>query len=80
MDCQSEKGYCVNCAVRTVDQENGLLIGIKLILLIVVLLHSQGHGCVFETATSTSMTKFKSYLIGLSNEVSFISLSFVVPE
>ena len=27
MDCLSEKGYCVNCAVRSVDQENGLLSG-----------------------------------------------------
>ena len=40
-----------------------------------VLLHSQGRGCLFETATPTFMTKFRSYLIGLSNGVLFISLS-----
>ena len=26
MDTLSEKGYCVNCAVRSVDQGNGLLL------------------------------------------------------
>ena len=25
MDTLSEKGYCVNCAVKSVDQGNGLL-------------------------------------------------------
>ena len=28
MDTLSEKGYCVNCAVRSVDQGNGLLTGL----------------------------------------------------
>ena len=54
--------------------------GINSILLRVVLLHSQGCGCLFETATPTFMTKFRSYLIGLSNGVSFVSSSCVVSE
>ena len=28
MDCLSEKGYYVNCAVRFVDQPHGLLPGV----------------------------------------------------
>ena len=54
--------------------------GMISILLRVVLLHSQGRGCLFETAMPTFMTKFRSYFMGLSNGVSFVSLSYVVPE
>ena len=43
-----------------------------------VLFHSRVHGGLYETATPTFMTKFRSSLIGLSNEVSVISISYLV--
>ena len=47
-------------------------------LLKVVLFHSRGRGSLFEITTPLFMTKSRSSLIGLSNEVSFISESHVV--
>ena len=51
--------------------------GINSILLRLVLLHSQGHGCLFETATPLFMTNSRSLLIGLSNGISFVSELFL---
>ena len=50
--------------------------GMKSILLRVVLLHSQGHGCLFGTAMPTFMTNSRSLLIGLLNGISFVSEIF----
>ena len=49
------------------------------VLVKVVLFHSRGHGSFFMTTTPTFMTNSRSLLIGLSNEVSFVSESYVVP-
>ena len=66
---------------RCFETENVFTLrGIKSILLRIVLLHSHGCSCLFKTATPTFMTTFRSYYIGLSNELSFVSLSCVVPE
>ena len=50
------------------------------ILVNVVLYHSKGCGSPYDTATPSFMTISRSSIIGLSNEVSLVSESCVVPE
>ena len=50
------------------------------ILVILMLYHSKGCGSPFDTATPSFMTISRSSIIGLSNEVSLVSESCVVPE
>ena len=55
-----------------------ILRDIKSILLRVVLIHSNGCDSFYNTATLTFMTKSRSSLTGLPNEVSYISESHLV--
>ena len=50
------------------------------ILVNMVLYHSRGCGSPYDTATTSFMTISRSSIIGLSNEVSFVSESCVVLE
>ena len=50
------------------------------ILVNVVLYHSRGYGSPYDTAMPSFKTISRSSIIGLLNEVSFVSESCVVPE
>ena len=50
----------------------------KSILLTEVLFHSSGRGSTSEGATPSCITDSRSSILGLSNEVSFVSQSYVV--
>ena len=50
----------------------------NLILLTEVLFHSSGHCSASEGATPSYITDYRSSILGLSNEVSFVSESYVV--
>ena len=50
------------------------------ILVNVELYHSRGCGSPYDTATPSFMNISRSSIIGLSNEVSLVSESSVVPE
>ena len=50
------------------------------ILVNVVLYHSRGCGSPYDTAIPAFITSSRGSIIGLSNEVSFVSESCVVPE
>ena len=50
------------------------------ILVNVELYHSRRCGSPYDTATPSFMIISRSSIIGLSNEVSLVSESFVVPE
>ena len=52
---------------------------IQLIVLKVVLFHLGGRGNLYEMITPNFKTKSRSSLTGLSNELSFVSESHVVP-
>ena len=50
----------------------------NLVLLTEVHFHSRGRGSTSEGATPSYITDSRSCILGLSNEVSFVSQSFVV--
>ena len=49
-------------------------------LLKVVLFHSRGRGSFYATATPPFMTNSRGPILGLSNEVLFVSETCVFPE
>ena len=78
MPNQSPKTWLLKFAMKNWNTSN--LRAYRPILVNVVLYHLRGCGIPYDTTTPSFITNSRDPIIGLSNEVSFVSESCVVPE